>query len=96
MDAARRPGLTAAAADDLLLRLVLQALGTGHYLDAAAVCKSWKEAYSTHVQQSPLTCCKSYLQDAAMWLHIKELGLYESIPTALLGQYVVTVHSLIS
>jgi hypothetical protein len=46
-----------------------------------------EEACSTHVQQSPLTCCKSYLQDAAMWLHIKELGLYESIPTALSGQY---------
>jgi hypothetical protein len=87
MDAARRPGLTAAAADDLLLRLVLQALGTGHYLDAAAVCKSWKEAYSTHVQQSPLTCCKPYLQDEALWSYIKELSLHESIPAALIGQY---------
>jgi hypothetical protein len=73
-------------ADDAVLKLVLHALGEKHYLNASSVCRAWKEAYSTHVQQSPLTCCKPYLQDEALWSYIKELGLHD-IPVALYGQY---------
>jgi hypothetical protein len=82
---ASRPRLS--EADDTVLKLVLRALGERHYLNASLVCRAWREAYGASVQQSKLTCCKPYLQDAAMWLHIKELGLHESIPTALFRQY---------
>jgi hypothetical protein len=82
---ASRPRLS--EADDTVLKLVLRALGEEHFLSASSVCRAWKEAYSTHVQQSPLTCCKFYLQDASMWSYTKELGLHESIPAILFGQY---------
>jgi hypothetical protein len=82
---ASRPRLS--EADDIVLKLVLRALGERHYLTASLVCRAWREAYGASVQQSKVTCCKPYLEDAAMWLHIKELGSHEGIPTALFGQY---------
>jgi hypothetical protein len=82
--AARRPKLS--AADDTVLKLVLAALGENHYLTASTVCKAWNRAYGASVEHSKLTCCKPYVQDAVMWMNIKELGLHESIPVALIGQ----------
>jgi hypothetical protein len=82
---ASRPRLS--VADDTVLKLVLRALGEGHYLTPSLVCTAWRHACSTSLQQSKLTCCRPYVQDAAMWAHIKELGLCERIPTDLIGQY---------
>jgi hypothetical protein len=81
---ASRPRLS--AADETVLKLVLRTLGEGHYLTVSSVCTAWREAYSTIVQQNRLTCCKPYVQDAVMWMYIKELGLHESIPADLTGQ----------
>jgi hypothetical protein len=82
---ASRPKLS--AADDTVLKLSLRALGEGHFLTASLVCTAWRHAYSAIVRQSKLTCCKPYVQDAAMWAHIKELDLHESIPADLVGQF---------
>jgi hypothetical protein len=84
--AAGRPRLSSGG-NELLLTLVLQALGAGHYLDVASVCKPWKQAYSTHVQQSPMTCCRHYLQSASLWSYVKEHSLHWSIPATSIGQY---------
>jgi hypothetical protein len=78
---------TLSAADDTVLNLILAALGENHYLNASTVCKAWITAYGVSVSQSKLTCCKPYVQNAAMWMYIKELGLHESIPAELIGHF---------
>jgi hypothetical protein len=74
----------------VLLKLVLQGLGEGHYLDACLVCRAWRDTYCLDLQHDsggPRTCSKPYVEDAAMWSRVKKLSLHESIAPVSVGQF---------
>jgi hypothetical protein len=72
------------------LRLMFQYLGPGCYLPVSLVCKDWKNEYLRNVKHGssgPETVYKSYLQNPALWLQLKEHNMHERILPDSVGRH---------